>query len=167
MPACSRLWSFLSLDVGFKFQSCANGLSGCSKTSRDASKDHYNAFQCKTGGVVWMSGMWGNGIWMRPEISLSHWSVILDISPSTDSSFFLFFWWYKIYFPSWPALPQKWQVINTPAVHPTKSRGNASKKVDYLPFLLPPLFGNTWDCIRCKTAKRGDVKISKRTWRNW
>jgi hypothetical protein len=22
---------------------------------------------CKTGGVVWMLGMWGNGIWMRPK----------------------------------------------------------------------------------------------------
>jgi hypothetical protein len=28
------------------------------------------------------------------------------------------------------------QVINFPAVHPTKSRGNAIKKVDYLPLLL-------------------------------
>ena len=37
MPACSRRWSFLSLDKGFKFGSCAIAVSGRSKTSRDAS----------------------------------------------------------------------------------------------------------------------------------
>jgi hypothetical protein len=44
MPACSPGWSFVSLERGFKFGSCANGLSVRSKTSRDASKDHYHAF---------------------------------------------------------------------------------------------------------------------------
>jgi hypothetical protein len=33
MPACSPCWSFLSLDGGFRFRSCANGLSVCSMTS--------------------------------------------------------------------------------------------------------------------------------------
>jgi hypothetical protein len=73
---------------------------------------------------------------MHPKhsrISWSHESVVLDISPSKNSSFIMFFPWYKIYFSSWPALPQKWQVMNITAVHPTKSIGNASKKVDYLP----------------------------------
>jgi hypothetical protein len=32
---------------------------------------------------------------------------------------------------------------------------------------LPRLFQNTWDCILCKTAKRGGVKRKERTWRNW
>jgi hypothetical protein len=77
---------------------------------------------------------------------------------------FLVLLWYKIYFTQWPTLAQKWQVLNTPAAHSTKSRGNASKKVDYLPFLLPPLLWNTWDCIRCKTTKTGGVKSKERTW---
>jgi hypothetical protein len=33
--------------------------------------------------------------------------------------------------------PEMTQVINIPAFHPAKLGGNASKKVDYLPFLLP------------------------------
>jgi hypothetical protein len=37
MPACSRRWSFLSLDGGLNFRSCAIELSVRSKTSRDAS----------------------------------------------------------------------------------------------------------------------------------
>jgi hypothetical protein len=40
------------------------------------------------------------------------------------------------------------------------------KKVDYLPFLLPPLFRNTWDYKRCKIAKREGVKIKGRTLRS-
>jgi hypothetical protein len=44
MPACSQCWSFLSLYRGFKFRSCAIELSNRSKTSREASKDHYLAF---------------------------------------------------------------------------------------------------------------------------
>jgi hypothetical protein len=44
MPACSPCWSFVSLYRGFKFQLCAIVVSVCSKTSRDASKDHYLAF---------------------------------------------------------------------------------------------------------------------------
>jgi hypothetical protein len=31
---------------------------------------------------------------------------------------------------------------------------------------LPRLLQNTWDCILCKTAKRGGVKRKERTWRN-
>jgi hypothetical protein len=44
MPACSPCWSFVSLQRGIKFQPCASGLSNRSKTSREASKDHYLAF---------------------------------------------------------------------------------------------------------------------------
>jgi hypothetical protein len=44
MPACSPCWSFLSLDGGFKFRSCAIAVSNRYKTSRQASKDHYLAF---------------------------------------------------------------------------------------------------------------------------
>jgi hypothetical protein len=47
MPACSQSWTSVSLERGFKFGSCANGLSVRSKTSRDASKDHYLAFPSK------------------------------------------------------------------------------------------------------------------------
>jgi hypothetical protein len=121
---------------------------------------------CKTGVVAWSSGMWGNGILMPPKnskISVSHESVVLDIAlfqmPHFSCSSMIL-----NLFPIMTGIVHKWQVINTPAVHPTKSRGNASKKIDYLPFLLPPLFWNTWDCIRCKTAKRGGVMISQRTW---
>jgi hypothetical protein len=48
----------------------------------------------KTGIVVQRSGMWCNGILMHPKntkILLPHKSVILDLSPFPNASFFLFF----------------------------------------------------------------------------
>jgi hypothetical protein len=44
MPACFPCSSFVFLCRGFKCWSCAIALSNHSKTSRDASKDHYHAF---------------------------------------------------------------------------------------------------------------------------
>jgi hypothetical protein len=140
---------------GFKFWSCAIAVSVRWKTSRDASIK--NSIVDTT----------QNRVFEMPVvffIDASHEFVILDISPAPNASFSLFFSRNKIYFSSWPALPQKWQVINITAVHTTKSRGNASKKGDYLPFLLPLLFRNKlWDCIRCKIAKRGGVRSKERT----
>jgi hypothetical protein len=61
----------------------------------------------------------------------------------------------------------KWQVINTtPAVHPTKSRGNASKKIDYLPFLRLLSFETHGIAVGCKIAKRGGVTEATRSLRN-
>jgi hypothetical protein len=40
-------WSFVSLHIGFKIYWCAIALSNRSKTSQDASKDHYPAFPSK------------------------------------------------------------------------------------------------------------------------
>jgi hypothetical protein len=123
MPACSSCWSFVSFDEGFKFQLCAkNVVSNCSKTRQDASKDHYHAFPWEK---------------RRCCVEAGNVSVVLDITPSPNDSFILFFWWYKIYFSSCPALSLKWQVINViTAVHPTKLSGNASKKIEYLPLSL-------------------------------
>jgi hypothetical protein len=86
------------------------------------------------------------------QISVSHESVILDISPFPSSSFFLFRH-YTENDRSSTFLPFTQQ--NRP-----KMQG---AKVVYPPFLLAPLFQNTWDCIRCKTTKRGGVKITTRS----
>jgi hypothetical protein len=59
---------------------------------------HQNTFtiHChgKTGDVVLQWAMKGRSILMHPKISLFHESVILDVSPFPNSSFFSFFWWY-------------------------------------------------------------------------
>jgi hypothetical protein len=51
-------------------------------------------------------------------------------------------------------------------VHPTKSRGNASKKIDYLPFLRLLSFETHGIAVGCKIAKRGGVTEATRSLRN-
>jgi hypothetical protein len=57
----------------------------------------------------------------------------LNISPVPNASFCLFFLMIQNLFGIMTGIAHKWQVINISAVHPTKTRGNASKKIVYLP----------------------------------
>jgi hypothetical protein len=143
----------------------------------DSSFDHVpmNSFHCKTSGDASIKNTIVETMQNRvlemtvvffidaSQISVSHESVVLDISPLPSASFFLFFYDTKSIFHhdrhytgnarSSTFLPFTQQ--NRPKMQGTK--------VVYPPFLLAPLFQNTWDCIRCKTTKRGGVKITTRS----
>jgi hypothetical protein len=88
---------------------------------------------------------------------LSNEFVALDISPSPNASFVLLFNDTKsIFHHERYCQEMTGNQLNCHFTQQNWLKMNG-KKVDYLPFPLPPLFWNTWDCIRCKIAKRGDV----------
>jgi hypothetical protein len=85
----------------------------------------------------------------------------LYLSPFPNASFFLFFMILNLFCIMTGITPEM-----TGYQHPCCSYNKIAskcKKVDYPAFLLPPLFRNTWDCIRCKIAKRGDVNNQTRS----
>jgi hypothetical protein len=97
------------------------------------------------------------------QISVSHESVILDISPFPNASFFLFFYDTTSIFHHdrhYTENDRSSTFLPFTQQNPPKMQGT---KVVYPPFLLLPLFQNTWDCIRCTTTKRGGVKIKTRS----
>jgi hypothetical protein len=79
MPACS----LSSLYMGdSSFNHVPLHCVSC-KTRQDASSNHHHAFPWQNRWCcVEVGNVRGNGIWMYPKISLSHESVLLDLSPS-------------------------------------------------------------------------------------
>jgi hypothetical protein len=72
-PTCSPCWSFVSLQWGLKFGSCAIAISGHCKTSRDASIKIQLSTQCKI-ECVWCQ--WCFFLLMHPKVKKNRCPII-------------------------------------------------------------------------------------------
>ena len=173
MPACSLGWTFVSLERGFKFRSCAIELSVRSKTSWDASKHHYLAFPsekrrccveirnvryryfdvssnlfCSMTGIDYISPTKETFNCVRKFKCVLVCSKYFDHTDGRKGTFVSPF--------------RKRYVVNLHALHPTTSTGNASNKVEYLPWSPFVSLHPHGIAVGCKIAKRGDVNNTRR-----